>query len=279
MLIAKSLAHQLGSMLPPVAVRLLALSKAEIDGLQRSEDAIRMLLLEPLAALPPDSVQPVLVFDALDEADAPKNPSALANPVLRFVLSMHAAAVPIFVTTRPKPNHITVSLRARWGDALTKWEPRNLREDVPTGGLDYLPAAKRHAVEDILLASEDVTASKIFRVVLLAALPHLRDGAALPASLPEAYAAFFEATMPRDATAAKAVTKLLRVLVASRVPPTVATLKAMGLGGAWIALPGSLFKVHRCSHPRVHRSLCDESPRALLYIPAFYHEACRIAVF
>lgn len=72
---------------------MLALDPAAIEGLQRADDALRMLVSEPLAAIRAGAQPPVVLFDALDEAQPPGAGTALQNGVLRLVTGLHTAGV------------------------------------------------------------------------------------------------------------------------------------------------------------------------------------------
>ena len=114
---------------------ILGLDPAAVLGLQNVEDAVRLLLMQPLRLLPPGETV-TLLLDALEEAEASLAPSALTNPMVRLLSSIAVGAeadeaqgvgprLMLIITTRQDPPHILRALRGRWGDRLKEWSPRD----------------------------------------------------------------------------------------------------------------------------------------------------------
>jgi len=215
-LIAKSLAYQLARRFPEVAKELLALDASAVAGLQRPDEALEMLVLQLLKALPAGT-RPVFLFDALDEADPPGANTALANRAVRCITALHAAGALVVVTTRPKPPHIVAALKGRWGDAFSESTPSQyLRAGTAAAG-DVSEAWRARLTEK--------ASSKIF-CMAAGALLAADKAAAPPASLAAAYEAIFSrSTGVLDNMKVKA---LLQLLMAACEPPSSSSSWASG---------------------------------------------------
>ena len=243
--IAKSMALQLGELFPAAAKHLLEPpANEEVAELQSAEHGLRLLLgvLEAVhGSMPPGTLRVVLLFDALDEADSPENPTALGNPVLRLVLGLHAAGVPIVVTTRLDPPHIVDLLKARWGrEAYEEHSPESFCRRETLINVGELTPEKQRDLELALEQGSVNKTSKILRAVLREAV---RYPGYVPRSLEDAYKFIFAATW-QESFSDKLI-ELLQLLAASRVPPSLSALEKMGFKGAIDKRPGDsfLFKV------------------------------------
>lgn len=275
--IAKSLAYQLSLRFRAVADAVLALDAKQVARLERPEEALRLLVVEPLQALRKQGGRrAVILFDALDEADPPGANSSLSNPVVRLLASLREAQPVLVATTRPVPEHIVETLRGRWKDDFHLKAPG-----------DFLAAAQRQeeqrpAAGGGAAAADDEWAralatnskSKVFCVVAAA----LRDR--YPESTPpkDVWAAFetaFRLGWPAGEAAGLDLEKTLQLLLAAREPPSVAALESMGVRSVLSSLPlwGVLFQASHSSplgaraqsrSPRMTAAAHYSSPEASL---------------
>ena len=243
--IAKSMALQLGELYPAAAKHLLEPpANEEVAHLQSAEHGLRLLLgvLEAVrGSVPAGTPRVVLLFDALDEADSPENPTALGNPVLRLVLGLHAAGVPIVVTTRLDPPHIVDLLKDRWTrEAYEEHSPESFCRRETLIGVGELTPEKQRDLELALEQGSINKTSKILRAVLREAVRYPGE---VPRSLEHAYNFIFAKTWEEGYT--DKLIELLQLLAASRVPPSLSALEKMGLKDAINKRPGGsfLFKV------------------------------------
>lgn len=278
----RSLAYQLGLRYPEIAGNLLALEAGAVSALQQPGEALSLLVLGPLKALPKGrravvrsnlqasplrvysstlapspcvaaprqatAVSPRLpssqvLIDALDEGEPPGSKSALANSILRLVTSLCEAGALVIATTRPNPPHIVDALRGRWGSAaFIQRTTADFVVSVPSVG------GPLQLTEDWAAAFARHSGSKVFCTLASAILSRFPAAAGQPppASLCAAYKMAFELESEQLGAAANApaVARLLQLLVSAREPPSVAALAALGARNALPFLPfwGVLFQ-------------------------------------
>ena len=219
---------------------MLALDAVSVAALQRTDEALSMLVLRPLAKLLPEELSRVtLLFDALDEAELPGTTTALLNEGVRLVSGLHGAGVQIVVTTRPTTQHIVEALQGRWGSAYQGRQPEDyLRNNVLRGAVGmpdtWHEALKAHASSKVYCT---VAAELWRRHLPPAPLPPP------PASIAAAYEVFFTQAGPLG----RGCTRLLQLLMAAREPPSVAQLEALEVRAFLPYLPGwgILFQARR----------------------------------
>lgn len=263
--VAKSLCYQLALRHRAFADAVLRLDPSSVASLQRADEALAALVAEPLRALPAGIPPPVVLFDALDEADPLGARTALSNPLVRLVTALHAAGALVVATTRPVPEHVPRALEGRWGaaaflrrgvvDFLSVASPPSPAPEAAAApqrrsakGQEVMPEAWRAAI-----AAN--SGSKVFCTVATALHESSRTAAgggppaAPPQTLAQGYLAFFERNWPAEGSPAEAeLRRLLQILMAAREPPSVAALEALGARRALSLLPGwgTLFQ-ERCA--------------------------------
>ena len=252
-MVAKSLAYQLGLRFKTIADALLMLDTKAVANLQRAAEALELLVLQPLKAMreADGATMPVFLFDALDEAEPAGCITALSNPLIGIVTALHTAGCLVVTTTRPKPSHIVDALRRRWSDA-------SFSNTTPGSFLQPAKVADGVLSKDWRDLYAKISGRKVFCTVA-AALLKQNPVAAAPDSLAAAYAAIFEHGWPKDAGQGAEVKRLLEILMAAREPPSVAALEQLGVRGALSLLPGwTVLFTERDFHVySIHKSLAE----------------------
>lgn len=172
---------------------LLALDPETVAGMQKVDEAVTVLLLDPLRALP-EGQTVVLLFDALDEAEAASasgaaasapaelSTNALANPVLRFLSLLHGgdagSHLRVVCTCRPRPPHVIEALQGRWGTEFFKLLPVAEMREAPAPAK---ATRRRHA----LSLNPELESSKARTLgERIGSIAPIKDHCAQPVSLP-----------------------------------------------------------------------------------------------
>ncbi|KAG2422512.1 hypothetical protein HXX76_015980 [Chlamydomonas incerta] len=279
--IVKSLAFQLAQRLQGgFAAALMRQDTAKVATMVDMDEAVELLLQQPLRELVDPPAQVLLLVDALDEGDplslqlgagsdssTPQYPPVLGNKAL-YLINNCLARLPSYVrfifTTRPEAagGQVLPSLGRAFGEAgLETLDPCDLRAAAGSPGGVMVYHTAREAAANIAAADAEGEPGEQ-QLPAAPAEPDMGDVYAM-------YSHIFRAAYAAAGEEAPRLKDLIAVLTAAKEPLSESYLAQLGLGQALALLPGRPIIYFADEHRlySIHKSLGD-----WLTDPACSHE-------